>query len=75
MSKCQACTREPIGAEGHIDLFVLKMRGSQMQFRCRTCSTLWVRTTGDPSYRWHPSSEELDAPTVPGGASEAFKSR
>ena len=66
MTKCKACVRGPIGGEGHLDLFVLKMSGQEVQFVCRTCSTLWVRkrfTNGD---QWWETRSELAAVTIPG---------
>jgi hypothetical protein len=75
VTKCPACGRGPVGAEGHLDLFVLKMRGGLMQFHCRTCTSLWVRTAVDSSFRWTESTRELDAPVVPGRTGEGFVSR
>ena len=80
VAKCPACGRGPVGAEGHLDLFVLKMRGGLMQFYCRTCSSLWVRTPIDrpidnSSYRWSESTRELDAPVVPGRTGDGFATR
>ena len=67
MSRCTPCKRGPQGAEGHIDLFVFRMQGSQMQFTCRTCSSLWLRTAADEGYRWSEAKSGLEAPGVPGG--------
>jgi hypothetical protein len=64
--KCPQCQQGPLGPEGHLDLFVFRMGGGRMQFRCRTCTALWLRTPQDTSYRWAESREGLDAPTVPG---------
>ena len=64
--KCVACSRMPAGPEGHFELFVLKLGGSRMQFHCRTCSTLWVRTHADDRYRWAESARELEAVPLPG---------
>lgn len=66
MSKCAACQRGPIGPEGHIDLFVFRMGAGTMQFYCRTCATLWLRTSVDSHFRWAESREGIDAPAVPG---------
>ena len=65
-TRCGPCSRGPQGAEGHLDLFVFRMRGNHMQFTCRTCSGLWLRTAVDGGYRWSESKTELDAQTVPG---------
>ena len=75
VSQCPACARAPLGAEGHLDLFVLKMQGNRMQFICRTCSSLWLRTTVDGSYRWSESAREIEAPAVPGSTEIVRQSR
>ena len=64
--KCSLCSRGPQGTEGHLDLFVFRMRGNHMQFTCRTCSALWLRSAVDGAYRWSESRTELEAPNVPG---------
>lgn len=66
MMKCAPCARGPCGGEGHVDLFVHKMQGSRVQFYCRTCSTIWMRTSVEGSYRWSEPTRELDAAPVPG---------
>ena len=75
MSQCTPCSRGPQGAEGHLDLFVFRMRGNHMQFTCRTCSSLWLRTAGDGNYRWSQATRELDAPTVPGSTDVPMQRR
>jgi hypothetical protein len=70
LAKCPACAHGPIGVQGHLGLFVLKMLGNRMQFHCRTCSSLWVRTTIDSNHRWSESMQELDALAVPGRNAE-----
>ena len=74
-AKCTACSRGPLGAEGHLDLFVHKMLGNRMQFHCRTCSTFWDRMTIDGSYRWGPTTVGLEAPNLPGSAPEIYRRR
>jgi hypothetical protein len=55
-----------VGAEGHMDLFVFKLRGDRIQFYCRTCTMLWLRIHVGGTYSWTACTEELDAVTVPG---------
>ena len=43
MTKCEKCSQGPKGVEGHADLFVATMSGGAMQFRCRSCGSLWMR--------------------------------
>jgi hypothetical protein len=71
MMTCGACSRGAVGLEGHLDLFVLKLQGNRIQFYCRTCSTLWVRTRADEGYRWAVSARELDTAPVPGSQPSA----
>jgi hypothetical protein len=65
--KCTACAKGPHGGEGHVDLFVHKMQGNRIQFYCRTCSSMWMRTNANGCYSWSESTRELDAAPVPGG--------
>lgn len=55
-----------MGAEGHLDLFVMKMCGHEVQFICRTCSTLWVRKRVAEVDSWRETTRELEAVTMPG---------
>ena len=66
MSKCGSCKRGPLGAEGHLDLYVSRMGGGILQFNCRTCGTLWVRSASDSSFRWQETREGIEAPNLPG---------
>ena len=75
MSRCTPCTRGPQGAEGHLDLFVFRMRGNHMQFTCRTCQNLWMRIAVDGGYRWSESKTELDAPNIPGSTEVPLQRR
>jgi len=51
MAKCKSCIEGPGDIEGHADMFVTTLSGGPMQFRCRACGTLWMRSgTKDPQW-------------------------
>ena len=53
MQTCDQCREGPSGIEGHEDLFVQTMAGSQLRFRCRACGALWVRHyAGEGGFSW-----------------------
>ena len=45
MTKCKDCIQGPTGIEGHQELFVHTMSGGPMQFKCRACGALWMRSS------------------------------
>jgi hypothetical protein len=65
MSKCPKCTKGPTGMEGHLDLFVNTINGGSMQFKCRTCATLWMRRVNDKGVDWTDSLGVESGPRVP----------
>ncbi len=52
MSKCKSCIDGPKGVEGHLDLYVTTMSGGPMQFKCRTCGSLWMRRQSGDQMEW-----------------------
>jgi hypothetical protein len=67
MEKCAPCLKGPSGIEGHDDLFTHTMNARQMQFRCRSCGTFWVRQySGAGSFAWTPPRGEHPGMDVPG---------
>jgi hypothetical protein len=64
MLKCTLCTTGPKGTDGHLDLFVTTMTGGAMQFKCRTCGTVWLRQAGV----WSDATGKESGATVPRSA-------
>ena len=64
--KCARCRNEPTGIVGHLDLYLLRLSGSTMQFRCVTCNTLWTRSNSMAPYVWSVTSAEINGMLVPG---------
>jgi hypothetical protein len=68
MTKCASCTAPLTGIEGHPDLFTNRMSGSRVQFKCRACSFLWVRSyAGEGKFEWAVSPSEFIGSEVPRG--------
>jgi hypothetical protein len=68
MSKCQRCKDGPRGPEGHQDLYVNKMSGGPMQFRCRACGSLWMRRQSGGHLEWADAVGDEAGATVPQAA-------
>ena len=67
MNKCERCSTSPVGIEGHEDLYTNRMSGSRVQFKCRGCSFLWVRSyTGEGKFEWTASPGEFFGSDIPG---------
>jgi hypothetical protein len=52
---------------GHLDLFILRLDGMTMQFKCAACGTLWLRTPSrNGSLDWTIITSEIKGMSVPG---------
>ena len=69
MTKCKTCVEGPRGLEGHAELFVHKMSGGPMQFKCRTCGSLWMRRQNGIHVEWSDAVGNEAGATVPQSAS------
>ena len=65
MTACEKCRRGPRGVEGHLDLFIHTLSSREMQFRCRTCASIWVRQHSDPSFAWEMREVAAAGSTMP----------
>jgi hypothetical protein len=67
-TKCIKCVAAPVGIEGHDELFAQFTGPGRIDFRCRTCGTVWARRyTGDGGFNWTaPASEDLLGVALPG---------
>ena len=58
MNSCAGCAAGPKGIEGHEALYVETMDRGRMQFKCRSCGSLWLRRySGEGSFEWVAMSE------------------
>lgn len=64
--KCAKCENGVSGLVGHLDLFILRLDGATMQFKCATCGTLWTRTTNTRGLVWCSTTPEIKGMAVPG---------
>ena len=64
---CAKCQNGVTGLVGHVDLFILRLDGSTMQFKCANCGTLWTRTSsGRGELTWSSTTPEIKGMSVPG---------
>ena len=65
--KCPKCQNGVTGLVGHVDLFILRLDGATMQFKCARCETLWTRTTSvRGNLAWSSTAPEMKGMAVPG---------